>query len=64
MKKALRLYTHPTDHISTIQNTLEGFGAQIEEFAAEWLDTYNPEWEEFFPIGEEDEDNEDSESNE
>jgi uncharacterized protein len=56
MKRALRLYTHPTPQIGPLQNMLEGFAAQIEDIAAEWLDTYNPEWEEFFPIGEEDED--------
>ena len=61
MKRVLRFYTHPTDHISPIQNILEGFAAQIEDVAAEWLDTYNPEWEEFFPIGEEDEDTDEDE---
>lgn len=56
MKRAVRLYTHPTDKISTLQNMLEGFAAGIDVDVAEWLDTYNPDWEEFFPIGEEDED--------
>jgi len=54
VKRVLHLYTHPTDQISSLQNILEGFAAQIEDVAAEWLDTYNPDWEEFFSIGEED----------
>ncbi|GEM_PF-686307 len=60
MKKALRLYSHPTDQIGTLQNLLEGFAAEIEERAAEWLDSNNPDWEEFFPVGEEDEDTDDT----
>jgi hypothetical protein len=60
MSRAVSLYTQPINDGDKILKAVDGFVDWMLDKANDWLDVYNPDWEEFYYVGDEDEDDTDA----
>jgi hypothetical protein len=62
MSRVVSLYTHPISDKEQILSVVDRFADWMMDKANDWLDVYNPDWDEFYYVGDEGDDEDDTDA--